>query len=553
MNDLTSSSLGIDAPSSQSVGANRAVNDIAAKQAALARASQSDVARNQAASPLVERQDDVSKNRIACDRSRQEDVAESEGASLLLDWKRAHAELVALARKQACLDTQIGRWLLYARRAATHAFLGYGSIDEYAQQLFGFTPRQTQERLRVAEALEELPMLGRAFAQGTLCWSAVREVSRVATPETESQWLAASQGRNAHQIEEMVKGHGRGDGPEDPAHASSLRRVLRFDLSPATYATVQEALTKIRRNAGGRLDDDEALLLMARNVLGGPADVGRGSYQIAISMCPSCERGFQHARGELVELSPPMVDAACCDAQHIGDVRMDRAQTHVGARTGGCRGEQGKGDGALQSECECEGERAWESKRESEAERANGEAETHAGARTDAWRGERDGETKRERGSLSRTARAKQNLSPRIRRLVLRRARQQCEVATCKNSIFLDVHHRTLRSEGGTHDENELVVLCGAHHTAIHEGRLLLEGDARSGWTFRHADGTVYGTAPAPQQVDVAVKVFRGLCTLGFKQGDARRALDHVTRQTDAGAAMTTERVLRDAVFFLTH
>src|SRR4026209_516493 len=200
---------------------------------------------------------------------RSNDVAENQAVSPLLDWKRAHAELVGLARKQAGLDREIGRWLLYARRAGTHAWLGYGNIHEYAQQLFGFTSRQTQERLRAAEALEELSMLDSAFEQGKLCWSAVRELTRVATPETESKWLAASNDRSAHQIEHMVAGRARGDDPQDRINVALLRRVLRFELSPATYATVQEALTKIRREAGGRLNDDEALLLMARHVLGG--------------------------------------------------------------------------------------------------------------------------------------------------------------------------------------------------------------------------------------------------------------------------------------------
>src|SRR4026209_934565 len=290
---------------------------------------------------------------------RSNDVAENQAVSPLLDWKRAHAELVGLARKQAGLDREIGRWLLYARRAGTHAWLGYGSIHEYAQQLFGFTSRQTQERLRVAEALEELAMLDSAFEQGKLCWSAVRELTRVATPETESKWLAASNDRSAHQIAHMVAGRARGDRPQDRVHVALLRRVLRFELSPATYATVQEALTKIRREAGGRLNDDEALLLMARHVLGGPRDEGRSSYQIAVSICPCCERGFQHARGELVELSSAAVEVACCDAQHIGEMQPDAgACTRVGVCGGMRRGrkrsgqcERAKREGNEQGEC----------------------------------------------------------------------------------------------------------------------------------------------------------------------------------------------------------
>jgi len=481
-----------------------------------------------------------------------------------LDWKRAHTELVVLARTQAGPDMQIGRWLSYARRAATHAYLGYASIAEYARQLFGFTPRQTQERLRVAEALEELPALGRAFEEGKLCWSAVRELTRVATPETEPEWLAAAKGRGAHQVEEMVKGRARGDRPSDPVKSTELRRVLRFELSTATYATVQEALTKIRRDSGGVLSDDEALLLMARHVLGGPTDEGRSSYQIAISMCPSCERAFQHARGESVELSRAEVDAACCDAQHIGEVGAGEVGAgEVGAGEVGA-GEVGAGEvGAGVVGAGVVGAKANDTRNvraEIPACAASAleavRARPHVGACADEPTTDTtQPDARATNGAHGRSSRATQSVPPRIRRLVLRRARNCCEVPSCRNSIFLDVHHRTLRSEGGTNDPNELVALCGAHHGAIHDGRLRIEGNAATGWTFRHADGTAYGTAPTVEDIDVSVKVFRALRSLGFRQGDARRALDRVTRamQTHAGTPITTERMLREAVLVLTH
>ena len=117
-----------------------------------------------------------------------------------LDWKRAHTALVELARRKADLDAEIGRWLLYAVRAAAPAWLGYGSIREYAHHLFGFTARQTQERLRVAEALEELPATQEALEQGELCWSAVRELTRVATLTTEQSWIDVARGRAMREV-----------------------------------------------------------------------------------------------------------------------------------------------------------------------------------------------------------------------------------------------------------------------------------------------------------------------------------------------------------------
>src|SRR6185295_17265896 len=93
------------------------------------------------------------------------------------DWVRAHAALSRLARERAATDAEEGRWLLRAFRSAAHVHLGFGSFNEYIERLFGYKPRSIQGKLRVAEALEELPLLGRALDGGSLGWSAVRELT----------------------------------------------------------------------------------------------------------------------------------------------------------------------------------------------------------------------------------------------------------------------------------------------------------------------------------------------------------------------------------------
>src|SRR6187549_2753843 len=117
------------------------------------------------------------------------------------EWVRAHEALSRLARERATADAEEGRWLLAAYRSAAHVHLGFGSFGEYVERLFGYKPRTTQEKLRVAEALEELPVIARALEQGDLNWSAARELTRVAVPATEREWLEISQGKTVHQLE----------------------------------------------------------------------------------------------------------------------------------------------------------------------------------------------------------------------------------------------------------------------------------------------------------------------------------------------------------------
>src|SRR5688572_10205745 len=256
-------------------------------------------------------------------------------------WLHAHEALVKLAKKRAGLDFEEGRLLLSARRGEAHARLGYGSFAEYVERLFGYSARQTQEKLRVAEALEALPETARELQAGNVSFSAVRELTRVVTPETEGEWLKAAREKTVREVEELVSGQRPGALPGDVPDSGAKLHLIRFEVSAEVFATFWEAMTQIRRDDGEPLDDDEALLLFARHVLGAPRpgalrDEGRSSYQIALTICEVCRRGQQQARGKFEEISPEVVAMACCDAQHIGRVdggggAVGSVAPHVGA------------------------------------------------------------------------------------------------------------------------------------------------------------------------------------------------------------------------------
>jgi hypothetical protein len=232
-------------------------------------------------------------------------------------WVLAHEALSKLRLKRAALDAEEGALLLRAFRAATHVYFGYASFGEYIERLFGLRRRTTEEKLRVAEALEELPELAQALRSGQLNWSAVRELSRVAAPETEREWIAMARRGTVREVERMVSGRARGDRPSDRRRPEFVRHILRFEVGAETLATFREAMKELQKRSDHRLDDDAALLLMAREVLGGPGDAGRASYQVVVTQCEDCGRGFQHANGELIELDPAIVEMCHCDAQKL--------------------------------------------------------------------------------------------------------------------------------------------------------------------------------------------------------------------------------------------
>src|SRR5258708_7460566 len=157
-----------------------------------------------------------------------------------VDWQIGHDHLSRIAKERACLDCEEGGSLLRALRANVHVHLGLASFAEYIERLFGYSPRWTEERLRVAEALEALPDLRHALSAGAVPWSTAREVTRVATPESERAWLEASRGRTLRQVEQLVAGHKPGDHPADAPESSLRRHVLRMEVAAETFATFRE-------------------------------------------------------------------------------------------------------------------------------------------------------------------------------------------------------------------------------------------------------------------------------------------------------------------------
>src|SRR5690606_18847523 len=58
-----------------------------------------------------------------------------------MDWVLVHEELERLAKECAELDGREGLVLLRAQRVGVHRHLGYASIEQYVERLFGYSAR----------------------------------------------------------------------------------------------------------------------------------------------------------------------------------------------------------------------------------------------------------------------------------------------------------------------------------------------------------------------------------------------------------------------------
>lgn len=236
-------------------------------------------------------------------------------------WLRVHRHLQRHARLRACDDAHEARWLREAERLQIWTQFGYLHFVEYAERELGLEPRTALDRLRVASALAELPLLEAELEAGTFKHAHVRELVRVVTGDTEAAWIARARDRTYREIQELVAGHRKGASPDDNPDPDLRMRSLRLEVAPQTLALWRQARSVLEAELGHRLEDDELLQLMARRALEPAAASARGAanqhHQI---ICSSCQRVWQDGGGLRVELDP--ADAACalCDAVDLGPV-----------------------------------------------------------------------------------------------------------------------------------------------------------------------------------------------------------------------------------------
>jgi hypothetical protein len=423
--------------------------------------------------------------------------------------EQLHRRLKRIVKARGSLDAQEAAALREADRLRVWRHYGYASLIEYMEMEMGYTPRAAVERLRVAKAIVELPAIADAMAQGDLSFSAGRELTRIATPQTEAEWLEAAADKNMRDVEDMVSGRKPGDKPTDPVDPALRTRPQRFDdIDDETRALLRQARQILERERGERVSDRDLLRTFARMVIDGAAspERTRAPYQIAVTVCEQCKRGWQDGGGITVEMSAPSLEVALCDAQHIGSTEPDEARgaQHIGS---------------------------------TEPDEARG-AQHIGSIEADEARG---GPQPIEAVGIQRQAqRAKSTIPPTVRRKVRARDHGRCRVPWCRSSRNIDQHHLVPRSEGGEHTLDNLITLCESHHLAHHAGSLLIEGTATSPSFTRRAH---HSFSIAARAVDTS----RALLGLGFDKREVKVAMEK-TRAHVGTAELTIEQWIKIAL-----
>ena len=236
------------------------------------------------------------------------------------EWQLIDRRLRGYAGKRAALDAAESFDLARAAAMRLHCSFGFSTFLEYMERRLGYVPHTARERLRVARAVAAMPLIANELSRGAITYSHVRELSRVATPETEDAWLAAIEDKTSGEVQELVAGHAYGDLPTDPLRADLRPRFVRLELRPEAYASWREVRKAVAEERGGEVSDADVIETLARAYLVPGNGAQRPAYQFAYKQCADCKRATMNGAGRAVDVEPAVIERVACDARIIGDL-----------------------------------------------------------------------------------------------------------------------------------------------------------------------------------------------------------------------------------------
>jgi hypothetical protein len=325
----------------------------------------------------------------------------------------------------------------------------FNNCSEWLNMKCGMAPGTAREKLRVANALFDLPQISTAFQKGDLSYSKARALSRIATPTTEEHLLdfalkttAASVDRHCMELRNVQ----RHTSTQDANHLHDNRYLscsphndgsvtLSVELPKETAALVMKALemavphlevkdvyegeeASASRGASDLLRQQaDALVELAKSYLAGGKDnksCTADHYQVTVHVDENALRGASSVESKS-DLPIETVRRLCCDSSPV--------------------------------------------------------------AATDD-----------EHGNTKDVSRKHRVVHTSLRRKLMSRDKG-CRFPGCTHEKWLDAHHVVHWADGGETTAENLLMLCSKHHRLLHEGGFEIKPGVNGAWHFRNASG----------------------------------------------------------------
>ena len=338
----------------------------------------------------------------------------------------------------------------FADRGA-HQQLGFHSVELYAETRYHIRPPTTRQYVAAGRALLELPGIDREFRRGGLFWSQVRELIRVATAETEDEWVEFARGRTARQIAAEVARRRKGERPADRRRRRIHETWFRPEgrMNAAQWAKWTTAREKLEAELDRPVTDAEMLEEAADLLLGSRPD---GSVAGRTPVNDS-----HYTTHVLHDISNGITTIEIDGIRLPLDVETARKVLRGSDRP----------------------------------ELARPETE-------DAPDPEDTDDPHENDGPEVAIEHRHDTISEKLRRKVLRRDRHRCRCCGCRSN--LTIHHKKWRRYGGRTVAKNLVTLCEHCHSLVHAWLLVIRGTITDGLLFLDSRGRDLGALDPPDR-----------------------------------------------------
>ncbi len=320
-----------------------------------------------------------------------------------------------------------------------------------------------REKLRVAHALEHLPRVAAAMAEGKLSYSKVRAMTRVADETNENYFLNVALHGTAHHVEKLVRSYRRAKDSQELSRDAIQQR----DQSLWCFT-----------------DTDGSLLIRGRV----PAEIGalfKKALEAAEDSLPiqnvsaetSSESVYRSRKRRVEALAVIAESFLASGPQELASGDRQQIVVHVDAQTL-------KHDHA--GRCELE----------------HGPALAAETARRLACDTSLVAIIENEHGEPLNVGRKTRTIPPAIHRALNSRDRG-CRFPGCTFTRYVDGHHVKHWAQGGETRLSNLITLCRFHHRQVHEGRVLVQILDDGAFRFVRPDGKSFDS-PSPETTNWA-------------------------------------------------
>ncbi|MGV8122560.1 MAG: HNH endonuclease [Candidatus Xenobiia bacterium LiM19] len=156
-----------------------------------------------------------------------------------LSSTEVHKRALAARKLYGKAEKALTFWIMEMDERKLYKDLGCSNVFQYATNCLSLGEHTIAEFLRTGKALAQLPLLSEAFEKGQISSSHIREISRVATEETEQFWCDTARGKTVREVEKLVAFTPKGGLPG--MNSTALKPVNSTALKPVNSTAIQPA------------------------------------------------------------------------------------------------------------------------------------------------------------------------------------------------------------------------------------------------------------------------------------------------------------------------